>query len=83
MLKCGVSRKDAGITAKVLVTTDIWGIHTHGTKQLRNFSKCIRAGAVNSKAVSRSHLRRAGLGHCGWALCNADGLVMFSDGDGD
>jgi ureidoglycolate dehydrogenase (NAD+) len=31
----GLREEDARITAKVLVTTDTWGIHTHGVKQLR------------------------------------------------
>lgn len=51
MLKCGLKEKDAVTTAEVLVTTDTWGVHTHGTKQLRNLLKCVRSGGVNSKAV--------------------------------
>ena len=35
MLKCGMRQADARLTADVLVTTDTWGIHTHGSKQLR------------------------------------------------
>jgi ureidoglycolate dehydrogenase (NAD+) len=34
-LLTGLREKDAQLTAKVLVTTDTWGIHTHGVKQLR------------------------------------------------
>jgi ureidoglycolate dehydrogenase (NAD+) len=34
-LLAGLREKDAQLTAEVLVTTDTWGIHTHGVKQLR------------------------------------------------
>jgi ureidoglycolate dehydrogenase (NAD+) len=35
MLNCGMRREDAVVTADVLVTTDTWGVYTHGSKQLR------------------------------------------------
>jgi ureidoglycolate dehydrogenase (NAD+) len=35
MKLAGMDEEDAGITADVLVTTDTWGVFTHGTKQLR------------------------------------------------
>jgi len=41
-LMTGLREKDAQITAKVLVTTDTWGIYTHGTKQLRGLLKNLR-----------------------------------------
>ena len=34
MLKAGVSKTDAAMTADVLVTTDLMGTNTHGSKQL-------------------------------------------------
>lgn len=39
MKKAGFSREDAVIIADIMVTTDTWGIHTHGTKQLRPLLK--------------------------------------------
>lgn len=44
--KAGMSEKDAMITAKVLVTTDTWGVYTHGTKQLRGLLKNLRDGRL-------------------------------------
>ncbi len=41
-LLTGLREKDARLTAKVLVTTDTWGTHTHGTKQLRMLLKNFR-----------------------------------------
>ena len=35
MLKAGLKCEDAELTAEVLVTTDTWGVFTHGSRQLR------------------------------------------------
>ena len=35
MRVCGMRLDDAQVTADVLVTTDTWGVYTHGSKQLR------------------------------------------------
>ncbi|MDD5728135.1 MAG: Ldh family oxidoreductase, partial [Victivallales bacterium] len=45
------STKAAGITAEVLVTTDTWGIHTHGTKQLYLLLKNFRDRRMNPEAI--------------------------------
>ena len=50
LLRAGVSEKNARIAAEVLVTTDTWGIHTHGTNQLSNYVKKIRAGGIAPQA---------------------------------
>jgi ureidoglycolate dehydrogenase (NAD+) len=52
MRRAGMMEADAATTAEVLVTTDTWGTHTHGTKQLRNLLKNFREGrmAVNARA---------------------------------
>lgn len=39
MLKAGMREEDARTTAEVLVTTDTWGIFTHGSKQLQPLLK--------------------------------------------
>jgi len=43
MSRCDIRPEDARITADVLVTTDTWGVYTHGSKQLRPL---LRLGAV-------------------------------------
>jgi len=50
MLKAGMQEEDARMTADVLVTTDTWGVHTHGTKQLRNMLKSFRDGKMDLRA---------------------------------
>jgi LDH2 family malate/lactate/ureidoglycolate dehydrogenase len=51
MLKTGMRDEDARVTARVLVTTDSWGVFTHGTKNLRLYLGRIRAGGIDAKAV--------------------------------
>ena len=51
MLKCGMSEDASRIAAGVLVTTDTWGVHSHGTRSLRQYLKRMRAGGLNCKAV--------------------------------
>ncbi len=51
MLECGMREEDAHITAEVLVTTDSWGVHTHGTRHLHGYVKRLRAGGTDPKAV--------------------------------
>ncbi|MBM3700931.1 MAG: Ldh family oxidoreductase [Actinobacteria bacterium] len=51
MEKVGMSIEDAEITADVLVTTDLFGIYTHGTNNLRNYIKKIKAGGIDPKAI--------------------------------
>ena len=43
LAKCGVNEADAAITADVLVTTDTWGVFTHGTKLLYAYTRRLRA----------------------------------------
>jgi LDH2 family malate/lactate/ureidoglycolate dehydrogenase len=49
--KCGVSEKDARLTTDVLVTTDTFGVYTHGVKCLRGYITRIRAGGLKPDAV--------------------------------
>jgi len=48
--KAGMCAQDAQTTIDVLVTTDTWGVHTHGTKQLRNLIKNFRDGRMDISA---------------------------------
>ena len=50
MLKSGISQADAELTAEVLVTTDSWGVFTHGSRQLRGLLKNVRSGRLDPNA---------------------------------
>lgn len=45
-----MGRQDAQIVAQVLVTTDMRGVRTHGTLQLRGYVRQIMLGGMNPKA---------------------------------
>ena len=53
MKTAGMNEEDAGITAEVLVTTDTWGVFTHGTKQLRGLLQNFRDRRMDIKAESK------------------------------
>jgi LDH2 family malate/lactate/ureidoglycolate dehydrogenase len=46
-----MSEADAGVTADVLVTTDTFGVFTHGTKSLRGYVRRLRAGGLRADAA--------------------------------
>ena len=50
MRKAGMRDADARTTADVLVTTDTWGITTHGTKSLRQYLLRMRSGGLDPLA---------------------------------
>jgi ureidoglycolate dehydrogenase (NAD+) len=47
--KVGVSRADAETAADVLVTTDSWGVFTHGVKPLRHYIHRLRGGGLRAQ----------------------------------
>ncbi len=51
MLKAGMREEDARTTAQVLVTSDTWGVYTHGTKQLRPLLIHMRDGGLDPCAI--------------------------------
>ena len=51
MQTAGLSPEDARLTAEVLVTTDTWGVFTHGSRQLRGLLKNVRSGRLDPKAT--------------------------------
>jgi ureidoglycolate dehydrogenase (NAD+) len=53
LLSVGVSRGAAQTTADVLVTTDTWGVFTHGVKALRGYVRRLRGGGLQADAVPR------------------------------
>jgi len=50
MRRCDIRPLDASITADVLVTTDTWGVYTHGSKQLRPLLR-LRPDRMDTRAV--------------------------------
>lgn len=48
----GLSVADAATVAEVLVTTDTWGIFSHGTGKTQNYLQTLRAGGINATAVT-------------------------------
>ena len=65
--KSGVGAADARLTADVLVTTDTWGVATHGTKLLRGYGRRLRAGGLNPKGVPKVIAEGTS-----WALIDGD-----------
>jgi len=63
----GMSDADAKVGAEVLVTTDAWGIHTHGTKLLAGYLKRLKAGGLRAQGVPRIVAEGAG-----WATVDGD-----------
>lgn len=47
LLQAGLNEEDARITAEVLSETDGYGTYSHGTKNLHNYIRKIRAGGIN------------------------------------
>ncbi len=45
-VRVGVSAQDSETAAEVLVTTDAWGVFTHGTKLLRGSLRRLKAGGL-------------------------------------
>ncbi|MGD0093714.1 MAG: Ldh family oxidoreductase [Planctomycetota bacterium] len=48
---CGLSEEHARLTTEVLVTTDTFGVFTHGTKSLRGYVRRLRAGGLKAQAA--------------------------------
>jgi ureidoglycolate dehydrogenase (NAD+) len=65
--RCGVAPADAATTAEVLVTTDSWGVFTHGTKFLGDYTRRLRAGGLNPRG--RPWVEKEGPA---WAVVDGD-----------
>jgi len=50
LVKTGVSQQNAKIVADALVTTDTFGVMTHGTKNLSQYIQKMHAGGLDAKA---------------------------------
>jgi ureidoglycolate dehydrogenase (NAD+) len=51
LCRCGLNEADARTAADVLVTTDTFGVHTHGVKSLANYARRLRARGLKPDAV--------------------------------
>jgi ureidoglycolate dehydrogenase (NAD+) len=51
LVSSGLRHHDAATTADVLVTTDTWGVFTHGTNNLRGYVRKVKAGGIDPQAV--------------------------------
>ena len=49
--KCGLNDADARVATDVLVTTDTFGVFTHGTKALKGYVRRLQAGGLDPGAV--------------------------------
>lgn len=70
--RAGLSEADAKTGADVLVTTDAWGVVTHGTKLVRGYLRRLKAGGL--RADARPEIAKQGPA---WAIVNGQsGLAM-------
>jgi ureidoglycolate dehydrogenase (NAD+) len=66
MVRCGLAPEDAAVSAEVLTTSDTWGTHSHGTRQIRPLMRALRSGGI--RPAARPTLLGEGPG---WALVDA------------
>lgn len=52
MRRYGLREEDARLSARIFVTNDTWGVHTHGTRQLRSLLKNFTIGRLDAMAVA-------------------------------
>ena len=50
LINAGLTKENAEMTADVLITTDTFGVMTHGTKNLGQYIQKMQAGGLNAKA---------------------------------
>lgn len=72
MQRYGIGEADARLSAAILVTTDMWGVHTHGTRQLRPLLKNFPSGRLDAKAHSEVVKEGAA-----WALVDGHHSMPF------
>lgn len=75
LLKSGMSNEDATIITDVLVTTDMFGIDSHGTRNLLNYILKMRAGGLNPKAVPTVEAEGPA-----WAILNGNAAMGMISG---
>jgi ureidoglycolate dehydrogenase (NAD+) len=70
--KCGLGDADARTAADVLVTTDTFGVYTHGVKCLAGYVKRLQGGGLRAKAEPR--IDREGPG---WAVVDGESALAM------
>ena len=73
LLQVGLSETESRQAAVALVTTDSWGVHTHGLKNLRGYIRRLREGGLNPKA--KPQIERQGPA---WAILNAHSALAMN-----
>ncbi len=74
LTELGVSPGGAETTADVLVTTDTWGVFTHGVKALRGYVRRLRGGGLRAQAAPKVVSQGPA-----WAIIDGDsGLGMIT-----
>ena len=68
--RAGLSEADARASAEVLVTTDTWGVFTHGTKSLRGYIRRLQAGGIRREG--RPRIQSEGPA---WAMIDGDAAL--------
>ena len=68
--RAGLSEADAQASAEVLVTTDTWGVFTHGTKSLRGYIRRLQAGGIRREG--RPRIQSEGPA---WAMIDGDAAL--------
>jgi len=72
MQRYGIREADARLAAEILVMTDSWGVHTHGTRQLRPLLKNFPIGRLDANADAE--VTREG---AAWALIDGHHSLPF------
>src|SRR5262245_45304833 len=68
--RVGMSGSDATTGADVLVTTDAWGVFTHGTKSLAGYLRRLKAGGLRPQGTPRIVAEGGG-----WATVDGDSSI--------
>jgi ureidoglycolate dehydrogenase (NAD+) len=66
----GLSEADATTGADVLVMTHAWGVHTHGTKLLRNYLRRLKLGGLRPQGKAKVALEGPA-----WAIVDGDSTL--------
>ena len=70
LVKVGVSQENAKATTDVLVTTDMFGVLTHGTKNLHQYILKMQAGGLDAKAEPTVEVEGPA-----WAIINGNQAI--------
>lgn len=70
LIRSGMSKENAGTAAEVLVSTDMFGVLSHGTKNLYQYIQKMKAGGLDAKAEPT--VERDGPA---WAIVNGNAAI--------